>query len=471
MEATPNTETFYIINVNDPHANLGSLPLLEQHLRSWEHHFPGHVLKLLSGDFIQGTLEAELTRGSTALHEYLKLPWDAIALGNHEFDFNREQVETLLIQAKAPVLWSGSPVFDSRLKTMAMVDRSGVRFALFGVPTAQTPRTTKGDVSGIDFSFHPDTFASVVKDAEGSFHPHVRVVLFHAGMTCRSRPSMFMSARYQLLLDAEQDCDPAGELYTRLEQLRTSAIDVVAAAHTHTFLSHHFQHRMAIQQTQGMGLSYSVIALRVHMPTRHILSSETQSFGPVFLDHGAPFALLPLDEAFIQNLSKQLDQTSEMRHRVLGESPTTLVHDAIQQTSSMAVFLSTQLAKEIPTDVVLLNFNGIRVPFSQGAITEETLFDALPYESELVILDVPVSEWSHFSKQSKALRSAGAIITPIHLRSRKFVRILTQKFLLQGGDGFDAIIPSHWISLTKSSDPLTHLNTRDTVRRALLRHE
>src|SRR6185312_14740927 len=47
----------------------------------------GAVLLLDAGDIFQGTLESNATEGAAMVRAYESLGYDAVTLGNHEFDF------------------------------------------------------------------------------------------------------------------------------------------------------------------------------------------------------------------------------------------------------------------------------------------------------------------------------------------------------------------------------------------------
>ena len=88
--------TITIIGTNDFHGALlpkdgyGGLPTFAgylSNLRALRAGDGGAVLLVDAGDMWQGTLESNLSEGATVLQAYAALQYDAVAIGNHEFDY------------------------------------------------------------------------------------------------------------------------------------------------------------------------------------------------------------------------------------------------------------------------------------------------------------------------------------------------------------------------------------------------
>ena len=74
----------------DVHGHLESLPWLSgyvENLRAVRRADGGAVLLLDAGDMWQGTLESNLGEGAAVVRAYNALGYDAVTIGNHEFDF------------------------------------------------------------------------------------------------------------------------------------------------------------------------------------------------------------------------------------------------------------------------------------------------------------------------------------------------------------------------------------------------
>ena len=123
-----------------------------------------------AGDLYQGTPEGTLTKGSVMVPVMNSLSYDAIAIGNHEYDHGRQNAERLVAALKAPVL--GANVFDSTtrklekgLRRRLVLDRGGVRVGLTGILTTHMRGLTFAkNILNLDFRPHIPTLAGILPD-------------------------------------------------------------------------------------------------------------------------------------------------------------------------------------------------------------------------------------------------------------------------------------------------------------------
>src|SRR5947207_644615 len=97
VEHTPKpargSVTISIVGTNDLHGALDRLPILAGYLanlRAVRAADGGAVVLVDAGDMFQGTLESNLNEGAAVIEAYNALHYDAVTLGNHEFDFGPE---------------------------------------------------------------------------------------------------------------------------------------------------------------------------------------------------------------------------------------------------------------------------------------------------------------------------------------------------------------------------------------------
>ncbi len=113
----------------------------------------GPTLLVASGDMIQGNNWANLFLGESVIELMNEMRFDAMALGNHEFDFGTGVLRKRIEAARFPVLAANVEGLDL-LKPYTIREISGVRIALVGVVTEDVPVTTHPrNVAGLQF--HP----------------------------------------------------------------------------------------------------------------------------------------------------------------------------------------------------------------------------------------------------------------------------------------------------------------------------
>lgn len=175
-----------------------------------------------AGDTIQGTIMTDdLYSKDTANHpvpaalNYMK--YDAWTLGNHEFNFGVDKLQSIIDQADMPVLAANIKNADGSYFTGAgytIVERGGVNVAIIGVDTPNIPRWdgTKQGVDQLTFEPMADAVAECIEEIGDQ--ADVIMVSAHAG------------------LEAEYSTDGSDAAKTILD--KCPEVDVLQMGHTHT---------------------------------------------------------------------------------------------------------------------------------------------------------------------------------------------------------------------------------------------
>src|SRR5450759_803016 len=138
----------YKATAND--APLGGIAYLAGAVDRARHNQPS--LLLAGGDMIQGNAWANLFRGKSTIDVMNAMKFDAMVVGNHEFDFGPKVLKERMAQARFPLLGANVKGF-SALKPYVIKNLQGVRIAIIGVVTPETPFTTHPrNVTGLTFS-------------------------------------------------------------------------------------------------------------------------------------------------------------------------------------------------------------------------------------------------------------------------------------------------------------------------------
>ncbi len=156
-----------------------------------------------AGDMIQGNNWANLFQGESVIELVNEIRFDAMVLGNHEFDFGQEVLKKRISEATFPVLGANVEGLGG-LRPYIIKDLKGVKIAIIGVTTEDTPASTHPkNVAGLRFLSPIDTVEKYLKELKGK--ANVMVVLSHIGY-------------------------PADRMLAE----RVKGIDVIVGGHTHT---------------------------------------------------------------------------------------------------------------------------------------------------------------------------------------------------------------------------------------------
>lgn len=122
---------------NDPHnANRGGVirqnAYIEQ-VRSKNK----NVLLFHCGDFVHGTPYFNIFRGEAEVDIMNFMKFDAVCLGNHEFDYGLENLAEIIRKSKYPYIttnldFTGTPV-EGLTKPFLVIDKAGIRIGIIGL--------------------------------------------------------------------------------------------------------------------------------------------------------------------------------------------------------------------------------------------------------------------------------------------------------------------------------------------------
>ncbi len=154
------------------------------------------VLLLDAGDATQGMSVVNLSQGKTAIEFMNAVGYDAMAPGNHEFDWGLDNLLTLKEAADFPMLaanivdkTSGDPVFEAN-KIFEM--ENGLKVGVFGLDTPEALTKAHPDkVKGITFAMDEELYACAQAqvDALKAEGCDLIVCLGHLGVSDESAPN------------------------------------------------------------------------------------------------------------------------------------------------------------------------------------------------------------------------------------------------------------------------------------------
>ncbi|MCX5908521.1 MAG: metallophosphoesterase, partial [Deltaproteobacteria bacterium] len=137
------------------------------------------TLLLAAGDMIQGNNWANLSQGESVIGLMNAMQFDAMVVGNHEFDFGQEVLKRRIAEAKFPVLGANVEGVES-LKPYIIKELQGIRIALIGVVTEETPVSTHPrNVSGLRFLSPAEVTGKYIQELKP--RADIILVLSHIG--------------------------------------------------------------------------------------------------------------------------------------------------------------------------------------------------------------------------------------------------------------------------------------------------
>ncbi len=392
-----------------------------------------------SGDMFTGML-SNLTRGEALMEMMMSMGYDAMAIGNHEFDYGSENFTRQMHRVPFPVLaanvfYKGTRRYYSR--PYALIERNGFRVAVIGIigEDARSVALPSG-ITELDFTDPVPEVRGAVKELRT--HADLVVVLAHQGKTGPQQTDA--EARPEVQRDFDEDIRLCGEV---------EGIDVFIGGHAHRGIETPFVHpktRTLIVQTYGYGTRLGILKLTLR--GGRVVAHRGELL-PVWSDRIAP------DRAVAAKLAGYKRQTASEIGVVVGRSKVRLVRD-YNRESPLGSFVADVMREKGGADVAFENAGGLRADLPSGPVTNGNVLDALPFVNTLVTCEMSGDQIRAVLEQGLTLerglvqvsgitasydlgrpvgqRLVAASVGGRPLEPARLYRVATNSFLAQGGD-------------------------------------
>jgi 5'-nucleotidase/UDP-sugar diphosphatase len=380
-------------------------------------------LLLAAGDMIQGNFWANLFQGQSVIEVMNAMKFDAMVLGNHEFDYGLKVLQERIAQAHFPILGANVEGLPS-LKPYVIKNLLGVKIGIIGVVTRDTLAGHPGKLGNLKFTTPESAIRKYLPELKR--RADIIVVLSHCGYPA----------------DREMAAQIPG-------------LDVIVGGHTHTKLLHpEVVGRTIIVQAWEHAKALGVLDLRVRDGKIVKLHGTLQEISPAT---GAP------DRQVQKIVARYARQAGPIMHQVIGETRVALDAQKVRtEESNLGNFIADVMRQTSGADVAIINGGAIKASIAPGKIEAQDVYNALPYDNYLLAFRLTGAQLkralehgvSHQGKRSHRFpqvsgltftysRSAPAgsrvkDITvggrPLDLKQQYVVAIID--FLAAGGDGY-----------------------------------
>ena len=157
LAADSDQITLQILSVNDFHGALvgaGKNPgaaKLAQYIKEAKAKNPDGTLILSAGDLFQGSADSNLMYGKPVVDSMNEIGFDAMAIGNHEFDWGIDVLKARQAQSRFPYL--AANIVDRATgqlvgfaKPYVIIERAGLKVGIIGIATPETAYTASPKV-------------------------------------------------------------------------------------------------------------------------------------------------------------------------------------------------------------------------------------------------------------------------------------------------------------------------------------
>ena len=370
-----NSDDIVILYENDVHCTIegySKLSALKKELQKTH----AHVGVVSGGDYIQGNSLGAVSKGEYIVKIMNLVGYDALTLGNHEFDFRIERLEELIgMMDTKPVCCNFQEIDKdtSYFDPYSIVSYGDVKIAYIGIttPSALTsaaPAQFKNENGDYLYSFNPSTLYDIVQknidaaEAEGADYI---IAISHIGY----------------------EDDAVNATIEDIENLihNTDGFDVVLDAHSHTVIE-----GMEILDKGGNKVLLSSTGTKfeyigkltisgTQMKTELIKTEDYQTTDPVV-------------DAYIEQVYEEYAILGE---RKVAESKVDLqTHDA--EGNRLVRIAETNLGDLCAdacryvynADIGYVNGGGIRSELPKGDVSYNDLLNVFPFNNTVVLAEV-----------------------------------------------------------------------------------
>jgi len=330
------------------------------------------VFVLDAGDIFTGTL-SKLTSGELPFELMITMGYDAMCLGNHEFEYGWWVLREAKHRAPFPVLaanlfYGGTNITFTQ--PYAVLERDGFRVGVVGVfgPDAATALYPP-HLAGLEVR-NP---VPIVRAAVERLRPEVDliVLLTHQGKTAPMQTND--EADPEVQRDIEADIRLAGAV---------PGGDVLIGGHADAGQETPLVHPdtgTLITQTYGQGTRLGYLKLTVDTDRKRVLDHDGRLI-VVDSDNLKPH---PLVAAKLADYRARHPEIRELVGRTADR-----ITRRYNEESDLGNLFADILRSFDGTDIALVHSGGLRADLPAGPVTREDLLDAFPFTDEVVVLDM-----------------------------------------------------------------------------------
>ncbi|SNR89291.1 NAD nucleotidase [Desulfurobacterium atlanticum] len=412
------------LNGTKTYVEMGGLPRAIAKIKELRETSPNAVV-LNAGDTIVGSLYYVLFKGNATAELLNLIDWDAITIGNHEFDDGNEGLKSYLDKLNATVVSANivpqeSSVLNGYWKPYKIVERNGEKIGIIGIGYAQKTHDSSNPGDDIDFLDEKETAEKYIEELKEQGINKI-VLVSHFGM--------------------ENDINLAKEL---------DDVDVIIDGDSHSLLGNYTDYGLSsqfnsypivIEREDGTKAciasawqySYAVGKLDVEFDREgkviQCSGTDTILLGDTFLQKDADGNKTEVDNEtrakiieIINNsngkleivdpdptaqavLDKYSQQINELKNLTIGVSKEFLGHNRIpgdkydgvselnEHGSEIAPLVAKSFYEKVDdADLAIQNAGGVRIAIDEGNITVGEVYDLLPFSNTLYTLEMTGAE-------------------------------------------------------------------------------
>lgn len=359
-----------ILYENDVHCfvdGYAKLAGLKEDLKN-EYNYVGVVS---SGDFVQGGSLGSISKGKYIVDLMNLVGYDAIALGNHEFDYKIPRLMELVELLDRKPICSNFKKLDSEdffFKPYNIINYGKIDIAYIGITTPSTlgnslPAQFKNENDEYIYTFSGDDLYSTVQKAIDS--------------------AISEGAEYVIAL-AHLGTEGVEENWSSLELIKnTSGIDVVLDGHSHSIIE-----EQIVKNENGEDVILSSTGSEFENIGKLIISSD----GSISTELIPTENISSVNEKVLEKINEIKNDYEELGNKKIGVSKVDLITHNSEgkriirtEETNLGDLCADAYRLVTKADIGLVNGGGIRNNIPKGEITFNTILSVYPFNNTVCV--------------------------------------------------------------------------------------
>ncbi len=422
----------------------GSAATLIDHVRSLSNDRRTSLL-LDAGDFFQGHPVGTVTKGVAVIEYMNAIGYDALTIGNHEFDIPEDELIETLSLANFPILGANVVRRDTGklpdyLEPYIILERMGLRIAIIGFCTTDTEKMSFPEyIKNLKFLDEKETMIKYVDIVRNQEKADIVIVLSHAGLPYD--PAAVYQSRYDRMGNRIHEQRHAAWGWDAQEIAReVEGIDLLIGGHMHRGFGEPWvdpvTHTMVIQG-YAYGSNLGWLTLTIDPKTKTITGYEKPALREGLLVTLFEDQFIPHEEIGT-TIAKQVAIAEAGMDEIIGHAALHLSRVNIDAQSLMGNTVVDAMRAETGTDFAFINLGGIRADIKAGPVTYRDVFAVMPFDNIVISFKCSGEFLRRIIETRVADARAGLIVSGVNViytkRRKNFDRVTS---LYIGGKPWD----------------------------------
>lgn len=359
INKTDTIVKFSILYTSDEHGwieKYADFPGASSLLYNWQQlgiDLDNEALILSGGDNWTGPVISNYFTGKSTIAVLNKMGYDAITIGNHEFDFSGDTLLSQLRLTEYPVIasnisYNGNSPYSFTIKPYVIKEIKGLKVGIIGLANLESEELNfPKNLEGFKFS----EYVTAISDAANNAKKDGASILVVISHLCKE------------------------DIIKLTELSKNLGITAFFGGHCHNITNETINDVKVIEAGNHFK-NYAKVDFSFDKNSKKIININSNIFS------NNPTGSIETIDSIVYHFKKIVnDKVSE----VIGYT------DAIirQKSNEMAnMILDSWLIKYPQADVALANSGGIRSSIAEGNITTETIMGLLPFDNNLILLNL-----------------------------------------------------------------------------------